>query len=398
MPKRRKSRAAGGLGAAVVSAVLAGLLLFPATPAYAYRCPQPPGAVAVSATVPWEGLLLDPARLAPLATGAGVRVAVLDSGVDAGHPQLRGRVAPGRDFLHEHPDARQDCVGHGTAVAAVIAARQLDGTGPRGLAPQVTVVPVRVSEQTDESGAPAGPGRFAEAIDWAVTTGAADVLSMSLVSERDDERVRRAVARAIAAGVVVVAAAGNRGDGGPTPYPAAYPDVIGVGAIGPEGVRGAFSQHGDYVDVTAPGVDVTVAARGSGHRSGTGTSYATPFVAATAALVRQRFPDLTPALVTRRILATADPAPGGPHSDEYGYGVVNPYRALTETLGPDTRAVPPPPAPHAADPVLVARQSRRAHAQSLSLTIAATAAAMLMLVAFGAAALRHRRRRKNTGP
>ncbi|BCJ49163.1 hypothetical protein Asp14428_06380 [Actinoplanes sp. NBRC 14428] len=313
----KKSRAAGAVAVVVA-------MLLPAAPAQAkaYVCPEQPGVAKVSDAQPYEDQLFAPERLAPFATGAGVRVAVIDSGVDATHPQLRGQVAAGRDFLHGNADGRQDCVGHGTAVASIIAATPRQSAGLRGLAPGATVVPVRVSEQvdTDRGSAPSGPAspaKFAQAIDWAAdpARGDADVINMSLVMTDKSEAVRAAVARAVDRGVVVVAAAGNHGapdEGNPTPYPAAFPGVIGVGAINADGVRGDFSQHGEYVDVMAPGVGVTIAARRSGHTSGQGTSYATPFVSATAALVRQRFPSLTPAQVARRILATADPAPAAP--------------------------------------------------------------------------------------
>jgi membrane-anchored mycosin MYCP len=386
---------------AAAAAVTAAVLL-PAAPAQARAaCQNPPDVAQVSKTKPYEELMFDPERLAPFATGDGVRVAVIDSGVDADHPQLRDQVAAGRDFLHDNATGRQDCVGHGTAVAGIIAAKPIAGVGPRGLAPGVTIVPIRVSEQTDtggggSSGEPADPGRFADAIDWAVDEGDADVINMSLVMTEDDSRVRDAVARAVASGVVVVAAAGNHGkpdEANPRPYPAAYPDVIGVGAIGADGVAGDFSQHGDWVDVTAPGVQVTIAARGSGHTVGDGTSYATPFVSATAALVRQRFPALTPAQVARRIIATADPAPGGRRSDRYGFGVVNPYRALTETLGPDKAPAPAPAVVHTEDPAAVAQQARRARAQDLSLVVAAVGAGVVVLVVVAAAALRRGRRR-----
>ena len=116
------------------------------------------------------------------------------------------------------------------------------------------------------------------------------------------------------------------------PYPAAYDGVLGVGAIGPDGVRQDFSQVGPYVDIVAPGGDVTVAWPDGRYSVQSGTSYATPFVAATAALVRDYRPDLTAREVVRRIVATADPAPGGVRSRAYGSGVVNPYRAVTETV------------------------------------------------------------------
>ena len=391
-----------------VTAGLAGLavaavVVLPAAPARAkaFVCPTLPAPAKVSAAEPYETQLFAPEQLAPFATGRGVRVAVIDSGVDDEHPQLRGRVAAGQDFLHGDATGRQDCVGHGTAVAGLIAARPVRGAGLRGLAPDATIVPIRISERTDtdqgRSGdEPASPAVFATAIDWAVNEGGADVINMSLVMPARDEQVRRAVARAVAAGVVVVAAAGNNGradDANPRPYPASYPDVIGVGAIGPDGVAGDFSQHGDYVDVMAPGVQVTIAARGSGHTQGDGTSYATPFVAATAALVKQRFPALTPAQVTRRIIATSDPAPGGRRSDRYGYGVLNPYRALTETLGPETRPAPAPAVLHTEDPAAVALAARRARAQDQSLLLAAIGAGVVLLVVVVAAAVRRGRRR-----
>ena len=384
-----------------VAAVASAAVLVPAAPARAAACQNPAETFPVSKAKPYEVQLFDPERLAPFATGDGVRVAVIDSGVDADHPQLRDQVAAGSDFLHNEPTGRQDCIGHGTGVAGIIAAKPADGVGPRGLAPGVRIVPIRVSEQTDtEGGAPSGdpadPGRFADAIDWAVDEGDADVINMSLVMTDDDSRVRDAVARAVDAGVVVVAAAGNHGkpnEANPRPYPASYPDVIGVGAIGADGVAGDFSQHGDWVDVTAPGVQVTLAAREAGHRKGDGTSFAAPFVSATAALVKQRFPALTPAQVARRIIATADPAPGGRRSDRYGFGVVNPYRALTETLGPDKAPAPAPAVVHTEDPAALAQEARRARAQDLSLVVAAVGAGVVVLVIVGAAALRRGRRR-----
>jgi subtilisin family serine protease len=107
-----------------------------------------------------------------------------------------------------------------------------------------------------------------------------------------------------------------------------------VGAIGQNGTRVAASQVGPYVDIVAPGEAIVGAAPRSGHQVRTGTSFATPFVAATAALIRARYPQLNQIEVVHRLLATADPASGGQPSPDYGYGVVNPLRALTEVLSP----------------------------------------------------------------
>ncbi len=152
---------------------------------------------------------------------------------------------------------------------------------------------------------------------------------------------------------MVVAAVGNdHTDGAPTDpvsYPAGYPGVIGVGAIGADGQRQAQSQVGDYVALVAPGSAVVAGALPAGLASFTGTSFAAPFVAGAAALVLQRWPDLTPAQVAARLYATADPAPDAVPSRSYGYGVVNPYRAATAAPAapvPDAvRAAPPAPVP-----------------------------------------------------
>jgi type VII secretion-associated serine protease mycosin len=388
--------------AAAGCAALAVLLTPVAAQARAPLCDPPPAPGRVGRAIPFETRLYDPDRLAPLATGAGVRVAVVDSGVDARHPQLRGAVAPGRDLLHGNPDARQDCVGHGTGVASIIAARPAGGVPFRGLAPGVTIVPVRVTEKEQidggDTGDDAGPAEFAQAIAWAADPGGgrADVINLSVVMTADDPRVRRAVADAVAAGVVVVAAAGNNGAaerGNPTPYPAAYPGVIGVGAVTSSGARAPFSQRGDYVDLVAAGSGVTMAAPGAGHTAGEGTSYAAPYVAATAALLRQRFPGLSPEQVRRRLVATADPAPGGGRSDEYGYGLLNPYRALTETLGPEvtpSRAAPVVPGD---DPAVVALRQRRDRAQDRALLVGAAGAGVAVLAGLAAGVLRRGRRR-----
>ena len=368
--------------------------------------------------------LYDPGRLAPIATGAGIRVAVIDSGVDATDPRLRGRVLPGRDLLHGNADGRQDCVGHGTAVAGIIAGRP--GSGMRGLAPGVRIVPVRVSEQEQiggrVEGTQGGAAAFARAIAWAADPhgGNAQVINLSVVTTVDDPRVRRAVTDAIAAGVVLVAAAGNNADdtgtgpdgdtrpggenqghgtvdqnpAGATPsdppsYPAAYPGVIGVGAVGGDGVRAPYSQRGDYVDLVAVGDGVAAPVPGGGLAVVRGTSFAAPFVSATAALVLQRFPGSTPDGVRRRLVATSDPAPGG--RADYGYGLLNPYRALTETLAPDRPAANPDASTPA--PRTNAGEPSRAGARHAALTVAGAGGVAVALAGLLAVVARDGRRR-----
>ncbi|WP_320067461.1 type VII secretion-associated serine protease mycosin [Micromonospora sp. RTGN7] len=364
------------------------------------RCAVPLAPVPPVAATPWPQQRYAPERLSALATGAGVTVAVIDSGVDRRHPQLAGRVLDGADFLDEGGDGSRDCAGHGTGVASVIVGVPRPGVAFQGLAPRARILPVRVSEQQvvegRESGRTVDAVDFARAIRWAVDHNA-DVLNLSVVLYADDPAVRAAVRYAVARDVVVVAAAGNLHEGGdPRPYPAAYDGVLGVGAIGPDGRRAGFSQTGPYVDLVAPGGEVLTAAPGQGHRRAEGTSYAAPFVAATAALVREHRPELTAAQVSQRIIATADPAPGDGSGDGYGAGVLNPYRAVTETgAGRAERARRAGSLPaDRADPALLARQARRAAARERAVAVAALIGATVAGVVLLAVVLPRATRRR----
>jgi membrane-anchored mycosin MYCP len=326
-------------------------------------CPAglaPPPAVSPTAR-PWPQQRYDLDRLAPVADGHGVTVAVIDSGVDATSPQLRNRVLPGADELVHGGDGRQDCVGHGTAVASIIAAAPGQGEDAlRGVAPGARILPIRVTERTEDSGAgrPGTAKDLADAVRTAVDRGAR-VLNISMVLDTDDPDVAAGIRYALAHQVVVVAAVGNghRTDSGPDPvsYPAGYPGVIGVGAIDADGQRLAQSQVGEYVKLVAPGGAV-VAATAGGVASFSGTSFAAPFVAAAAALVLQRWPELTAEQVAARLYATADPVPDAAPSPDYGYGVVNPYRAATAVPAGPAASTRPATAP-AADTATATRRA-----------------------------------------
>jgi membrane-anchored mycosin MYCP len=324
---------------------------------------------------PWAQSRYAPGRLSSIADGHGVTVAVIDSGVDAEHPQLAGQVLGGADFLDRSGNGQLDCVGHGTAVASIIAADPASGIPFRGLAPGAKILPVRISEQQEIDGTASGQtvsaSDFAKSIDWAVQHDA-KVINLSVVMYKDDPDVRAAIGRAVDADVVVVAAAGNQNlKGNPRPYPAAYDGVLGVGAITQDGTRLPESQVGSYVDVVAPGDQVIAATSGGGLTRESGTSFAAPFAAAAAALVRQYWPALSAPQVIRRIMATTDPAPGGRRSNAYGNGVLNPYRAVTEELtsGLPEKAAPLPPL--RVNEAAVAAQAREAHSRRVALWLAA---------------------------
>ncbi|WP_039792094.1 type VII secretion-associated serine protease mycosin [Amycolatopsis sp. ATCC 39116] len=294
---------------------------------------EPAPASPVVTELPWAQKTLDFPAVHEHATGAGVVVAVVDSGVDADHPQLRqpGKVLRGQDFfLVGDLPGGFDCVSHGTGVASIIAAAPVAGAGFTGLAPDATILPVRISE-SDGGTEGIDPEVLARGIWFAVDAGA-DVINLSVAGGADNHFVRDAIRHAVERDVVVVAAAGNGQEGpapGPVTYPAGYDGVLGVGAVDMAGARLPSSQIGPQVDLVAPGGSVLCAARVAGHQYRDGTSFAAPFVAATAALVRSARPDLSAPEVAARLLATATPSPGGA---AYGAGMVNPYRALTAAL------------------------------------------------------------------
>jgi membrane-anchored mycosin MYCP len=324
----------------IAAAVLVAAMALPGTaaaapPEGACRGDPEPARDAIT-QLPWAQQLLDLDRTWPHSTGVGVTVAVVDSGVDADHPQLQGKVLPGADFfLVGDLPGNFDCVSHGTAAASIIVASPAAGVGFRGVAPDARVLPVRVTDrELNDSGnaTPINPGIVADGIRYAADSGA-QVINLSLSGYGDFPAIRDAVAYAQSRDVLLVAAAGNRADLGLVPsYPAAYDGVLGVGSVSIEGVRAEGSQVGPYVDLVAPGEDVVAASRVAGHHYWAGTSFAAPFVSGVAALVRSAYPDLTAKEVADRLVATAAPAPGGKNSLEYGAGIVDPYRAVTEDL------------------------------------------------------------------
>lgn len=336
---------------------------------------------------PWPQARYDLAAVHRVTQGDGVTVAVLDSGVDPTHPQLAGAVRGGGDLLAGTSNGLEDCVGHGTAVASIIAARPAPGVAFRGVAPQATILSIRVGDRRMTEDGYVGTGDVDALVAGIHAAVAARprpaVLNLSISTSTDSPALREAIRAALDADIVVVAAVGNLADrGNPTPYPAAYDGVVGVGAIGSTGVRYGPSQVGRYVDLVAPGDQVLAARPLAGHVAVSGTSFAVPFVAGTVALIRARWPELDRTEVVRRLLATADPPAGGQPSTDYGYGVVNPLRAVTEVI-PSTaldRAGP------GGEPVLEAISPGTDSATGPSPPVLAVAAALL-LAAVGVAAL-----------
>ena len=347
-------------------------------------CPSGRGVAAPTVT-PWGQQALSFSSVWGLTQGAGVTVAVIDSGVDA-NPQFGGRVTAGPDLSGEIAGipAGADCVGHGTAVASIIAAAPRAGVSFTGVAPRAQIVSIKITNT--ETGISSGV--TATAIRDAVGLGAS-VINLSLAAE-NTPALQSAVQFAQASNVVVVAAAGNDADGGTGPfYPAAYPGVLSVGAVAPDGSLAPFSDTRTPVSVTAPGVDIVSAYPGeypdAYSLEDNGTSFATAFVSGVAALVRASHPDFRAAQVVAWIEETADGA-AGPGT---GHGLVNPVQAVTAVLAHDGAG-----AGRAAQHVLVSRPAPPGTgARTRAMTIAGGALGLALVVIAAAAVIPAGRRR-----
>lgn len=331
---------------AALPLAVAGLLVAPllppdpahAAPAHAVATHAVVGPVAGQPTIAGQPAAGHEAhaQLAPLqaeqawehSTGDGVLVAVLDSGVDAGHPDLADRVLRGRDYVDGSTDGRVDPVGHGTTVASLVAG---GGDPATGLAPDATILPVRV---LDEQNRYEDASTVADGVRWAVDHGAR-VINLSLGGRHASTALREALAYAMARDVVVVACNGNAtGDYRRVWYPAREPGVIAVSGLvfsGDAPARWPESLTGAETVLAAPAV-VTGAQAGGGYRRVQGTSFSAALVAATAALIRAQWPDLPAGEVVNRLVATAEDLGTPGRNPIFGFGAVDPVGALTERV------------------------------------------------------------------
>ncbi|MEU4202253.1 type VII secretion-associated serine protease mycosin [Streptomyces sp. NPDC045470] len=290
--------------------------------------------------------------------GDGITVAVLDTGVDADHPDLQGQVLPANDLVgFGASPGDSSWAEHGTAMSGIIAghghgADRADGVV--GVAPEAKILPVRViledSDPQRRRARTERAGALADGIRWATDHGA-DVINLSLGddsrSAHPEPREDAAIQYALGKGVPVIASAGNGGkDGDHVSYPAAYPGVIAVTAVDQWGSRADFSTRRWYATVCAPGVGVVIANPDRKYYEGWGTSAASAFVSGAVALVRAAHPDLSPAQIKKLLTDTAQDAPEGGRNDELGAGLVDPAAAIEEaaTLKPTPQK--PEPATH----------------------------------------------------
>ncbi len=267
-----------------------------------------------------------------LARGSNVLVAVIDSQVDAGHPELQGVIAGSYDALGI-PDTKGHAHGTGIAGSIVAHARLM------GVAPAARVLAIRAFSPTAAS-AEATSSAIIKGVEYAVTNGAR-VINMSFAGP-SDPALSRHLTMARARGVVLIAAAGNFGAKSPPQYPAADPNVIAVSATDENDQIFKASNRGKHIAVTAPGVDILMPAPNSDYQVKSGTSFSAAHVSGIAALILEKKPQLSPDAVRQIIVSTARDI-GAPGNDpEFGAGLADAYQAV---LALESRAAGPATSP-----------------------------------------------------
>ncbi|MDO8683681.1 MAG: S8 family peptidase [Armatimonadota bacterium] len=281
--------------------------------------PQPPqslpwGIARVNAPTAWD-----------ISVGMGVKVAVLDTGIQLNHPDLAANIAGGYNATNP-VRSPSDGNGHGTHVAGTIAAAN-NSIGVVGVAPQARLYAVKALGNS-------GLGTLSDVIEgltWCIDNGI-QVVNMSLGASTDNETFHNAIIKVYEAGITQVVAAGNNGGGygsgtGAVDYPGAYPEVIAVSAIDSSNRFAVFSSAGPAVDLAAPGVNVLSTYIKSGYATMSGTSMATPHVTGVVALRLASHPGESPDQVKAVLQSTAVDL--GLSTDQQGAGLVNAYAAVT---------------------------------------------------------------------
>jgi type VII secretion-associated serine protease mycosin len=322
-------------GGAVASLTIAAVIVIPASPAQAdwVRDKQ------------WYLDYLKISQVHAVSTGSGVKVAVVDSGVDP-HPDLRRNILDGTDVSPgKTGNGQGDSEGHGTAMAGIIAAPgRSTGDGLLGIAPTAKILPVKTAN--------AGSTQIGTGIQWAAENGAR-VINVS-AAPGPSLALKNAISTAADNDAVVVAGSGNKPDFVQFGFPAAMPGVLAVGASDRSGKHASFSVTGPQMQICAPGVDIETARLKGSYAVASGTSESTAIVSGAAALVRAKFPQLSAQEVIHRLTATATDVGKPGRDDECGFGVLNIVKALTADVPPlqpsAGSAAPASSAPSAAAP------------------------------------------------
>jgi subtilisin family serine protease len=303
--------------ATVLTALRADARVFEPQPNYYYRTQQDGAPQSRGGGLQYALAKLEAVRAQALARGRGALVAVIDTGVDASHPDLAGAVIESFDAV-----GTRTADPHGTGVAGIIAANGI----LRGVAPEAGLLNVRAFAPGADGGFAATTFNLLRGIEWALARRAR-VLNMSFTGPRDT-LLERGITAASDRGAIIVAAAGNGGANAAPAYPAAYAPVIAVTAIDFADRPYRLANQGRYIALAAPGVDILTTSIDHAHRVQSGTSFAAAHVSGIIALMIERDPALTAAAARRALMATADDlGPSGP-DDQYGAGRANAFAAV----------------------------------------------------------------------
>ncbi len=314
-----------------------------------------------------------------ISKGAGVTVAVIDTG-SYPHPDLRRNLLPGHSVIKGGGgNGQDDKVGHGTKMAGLIAAHgETSSSGFLGIAPSAKILPVKITDSATFQGVITSENAdkdadIGEAISWATQYGA-KVISISFGSGPDLDMLE-SIKESLAADVIIVASVGNEPNV-VISYPAAADGVFVVGASGRDGKYDSVSVKDSKVDLCAPGVDIVGPVPKAGYKVGTGSSDATAIVAGAAALIRSKFPQMSAKDVMNRLTATADDIGPPGRDDECGFGELNIVKALTAdvpsvdggaTASPSVTATTAAPAPSAGPTTASpAEPSRKSHTAAIA--------------------------------
>lgn len=258
-----------------------------------------------------------------ITTGSNIVIAVVDTGVSSTHPDLEAKLLPGYNAMLDNSKSEDDH-GHGTAIAGLIAAESDNHEGIAGVCWGCYILPVKV---LDEHGA-GKDSDLARGIRWATDQGA-NIINLSLGGAENSHALRDAIEYAFRNGVLIIASSGNDHRlGNFTNYPAAYPQVVAVGATTNSDKITGFSNTGDYIDLVAPGVGLWTTTIDGDYGPPNGTSFSSPFVAGVAGLILSLRPELG-SYDVRCILSASTDDQGEPGKDpSYGWGRLNALRAV----------------------------------------------------------------------
>ena len=294
---------------------------------------------AIQETLPWGVDRVDAELVHPYNKGTGVKISIIDTGIDYDHPDLDANYKGGVDYVEGDGNPMDDN-GHGTHCAGIVAAEDND-IGAVGVAPEAYLYAVKVLDAS-------GSGYVSDVvagIQWSIDNSM-QVTSMSLGTNTDYLSLHDACDAAYAAGILVVAAAGNDGNppgkGDNIDYPANYDSVIAVAATDTNDKRARWSSTGPAAELSAPGVDIYSTYWDDAYATKSGTSMACPHVTGTAALVMAAYPSWTNVDVRLRLQSTADDLGAAGWDPQYGYGLVDADEAAGQVNDPPTVSITSP--------------------------------------------------------